>query len=214
MAITDDLSTSLKEAMKAKDKTKLNAIRQIQTEIAKKKAEKGEEATDELALRVISSYVKKMTKAVEEYQSLGERGEDMANQIQLEVDFLSDWLPEQLSEEDVSKLVDEVLSELGLENDSIFKLALRLEKIALEDDYFVEKKLYPNVDFYSGIVMRALGIPNSMFTAVFALARTAGWTAHWNEMFVADNLKIGRPRQIYKGKLLRNVSLDRNVSKD
>jgi len=113
MAITDDLSASLKEAMKAKDKTKLNAIRQIQTEIAKKKAEKGEDATDELALGVISSYVKKMTKAVEEYQSLGERGEDMAKQIQLEVDFLSGWLPEQLSEEDVSSLVDEVLSELG-----------------------------------------------------------------------------------------------------
>ena len=112
MAVTDDLSTSLKEAMKAKDKTKLNAIRQIQTEIAKKKAEKGEEATDELALGVISSYVKKMTKAVEEYQSLGERGEDMANQIQLEIDFLSDWLPEQLSEEDVSKLVDEVYQNL------------------------------------------------------------------------------------------------------
>lgn len=113
MAVTDDLSTSLKEAMKAKDKTRLNAIRQIQIEIAKEKAEKGEEVTDELALGVISSYVKKMTKAVEEYHSLGERGEDMANQIQLEVDFLSDWLPEQLSEEDVSKLVDEVLSELG-----------------------------------------------------------------------------------------------------
>ena len=113
MSVTDDLSTSLKEAMKAKDKTKLNAIRQIQTEIAKKKAEKGDEVTDELALGVISSYVKKMTKAVEEYQSLGERGEDMANQIQLEIDFLSDWLPEQLSEEDVAKLVDEVLSELG-----------------------------------------------------------------------------------------------------
>jgi uncharacterized protein YqeY len=113
MAVTDDLSTSLKEAMKAKDKTKLNAIRQIQTEIAKKKAEKGQEVTDELALGVISSYVKKMTKAVEEYQSLGERGEDMANQIQLEIDFLSEWLPEQMSEEDVSKLVDEVLSELG-----------------------------------------------------------------------------------------------------
>ena len=112
------------------------------------------------------------------------------------------------------KTCHEVLSELGLENDSIFKLALKLEKIALEDDYFVKKKLYPNVDFYSGIVMRALGIPNSMFTAVFALARTAGWIAHWNEMFVADNLKIGRPRQIYKGKLPRDVSLDRNVSKD
>ena len=85
----------------------------LQTEIAKKKAEKGEEITDELALGVISSYVKKMTKAVEEYQSLGERGEEMANQIQLEIDFLSDWLPEQLSEKDVAKLVDEVLADLG-----------------------------------------------------------------------------------------------------
>ena len=113
MALIDELSDALKEAMKAKDKPKLDAIRQVQTEIAKKKSEKGEEATDELALGVISSYVKKMTKAVEEYQSLGERGEDMANQIQLEIDFLSEWLPEQLSEEDVSKLVDEVLSELG-----------------------------------------------------------------------------------------------------
>jgi uncharacterized protein YqeY len=113
MAVTDDLSTSLKEAMKAKDKTKLNAIRQIQTEIAKKKAEKGEEATDELALGVISSYVKKMTKAVEEYQSLGERGIEMAEKIQFEIDFLSGWLPEQLSEEEVSKIIDEVLSEMG-----------------------------------------------------------------------------------------------------
>ena len=112
MAVTDDLSTSLKEAMKAKDKTKLNAIRQIQTEIAKKKAEKGEEATDELALGVISSYVKKMTKAVEEYQSLGERGVEMAEKIQFEIDFLSGWLPEQLSEEEVSKIIDEVLSEM------------------------------------------------------------------------------------------------------
>ena len=113
MAVTDDLSTSLKEAMKAKDKTKLNAIRQIQTEIAKKKAEKGEEVTDELALGVISSYVKKMTKAVEEYQSLGERGVEMAEKIQFEIDFLSGWLPEQLSEEEVSKIIDEVLSEMG-----------------------------------------------------------------------------------------------------
>src|SRR5210317_792516 len=112
------------------------------------------------------------------------------------------------------KTCHEVLSELGLENDSIFKLALKLEKIALEDDYFVEKKLYPNVDFYSGIVMRAMGIPNSMFTAVFALARTAGWIAHWNEMFLGENLKIGRPRQIYQGKRFRNLSQDRNVSKD
>jgi len=99
--------------MKAKDKPKLDAIRQVQTEIAKKKSEKGEEATDELVLGVISSYVKKMAKAVDEYQSLGERGAEMAEKIQFEIDFLSQWLPEQLSEEDVEKLVDEVLAELG-----------------------------------------------------------------------------------------------------
>ena len=113
MALIDDLSTSLKEAMKAKDKPKLNAIRQVQTEIAKKKSEKGEEATDELVLGVISSYVKKMAKAVDEYNSLGERGAEMAEKIQFEIDFLSQWLPEQLSEEDVEKLVDEVLTKLG-----------------------------------------------------------------------------------------------------
>ena len=113
MALIDDLSTALKEAMKAKDKPKLDAIRQVQTEIAKKKSEKGEEATDELVLGVISSYVKKMAKAVDEYQSLGERGAEMAEKIQFEIDFLSQWLPEQLSEEDVEKLVDEVLAELG-----------------------------------------------------------------------------------------------------
>lgn len=113
MALIDDLSTSLKEAMKAKDKPKLDAIRQVQTEVAKKKAEKGEEATDELVLGVISSYVKKMAKAVDEYNSLGERGAEMAEKIQFEIDFLSQWLPEQLSEEDVEKLVDEVLTELG-----------------------------------------------------------------------------------------------------
>jgi len=113
MALIDDLSTALKEAMKAKDKPKLDAIRQVQTEIAKKKSEKGEEATDELVLGVISSYVKKMAKAVDEYNSLGERGAEMAEKIQFEIDFLSQWLPEQLSEEDVEKLVDEVLAELG-----------------------------------------------------------------------------------------------------
>ena len=113
MALIDDLSSSLKEAMKAKDKPKLDAIRQVQTEIAKKKSEKGEEATDELVLGVISSYVKKMAKAVDEYKSLGERGAEMAEKIQFEIDFLSQWLPEQLSEEDVEKLVDEVLAELG-----------------------------------------------------------------------------------------------------
>ena len=113
MAITDDLSAALKEAMKAKDKPKLDAIRQVQTEVAKKKAEKGEEATDELVLGVISSYVKKMTKAVEEYQSLGDRGVDMAEKIQFEIDFLSGWLPEQLSEEEVVAIIDEVLAEMG-----------------------------------------------------------------------------------------------------
>ena len=113
MALADDLSTALKEAMKAKDKPKLDAIRQVQTEIAKKKSEKGEEATDELVLAVISSYVKKMTKAVEEYQTLGDRGTEMAEKIQFEIDFLSEWLPEQLSEEEVEKIVDAVLFEMG-----------------------------------------------------------------------------------------------------
>ena len=113
MALADDLSSALKDAMKAKDKPKLDAIRQIQTEIAKKKAEKGEEVNDDLVLGVISSYVKKMIKAVEEYQSLGDRGQEMAEKIQFEIDFLSSYLPEQLSDEEVEKIVDDVLSELG-----------------------------------------------------------------------------------------------------
>ena len=99
----------------------------------------------------------------------------------------------------------EVLDELGLNNEPLFKLANTLEKIALEDEYFIEKKLYPNVDFYSGIVMKALGIPNSMFTAIFALARTAGWIAHWHEMMTDSDNKIGRPRQIYTGRTQRNI---------
>ena len=101
------------------------------------------------------------------------------------------------------KTCHEVLDELGLQNDPIFKLAMELEKIALEDDYFVSKKLYPNVDFYSGIVMRAMGIPNSMFTAIFALARTAGWIAQWSEMNADPEHKIGRPRQLYTGEARR-----------
>ncbi len=113
MSLSEDLSTALKEAMKAKEKPKLEAIRQIQTEVAKKKAEKGEEVTDELVLSVISSYVKKMSKAVEEYKSLGERGSEMAEKIQFEIDYLSGWLPEQLSDDDIEKLVDEVLNEMG-----------------------------------------------------------------------------------------------------
>ena len=113
MALADDLSTALKEAMKAKDKPKLDAIRQIQTEIAKKKSEKGEEVNDELVLGVISSYVKKMSKAVDEYNTLGEKGEEMASKIQFEIDFLTTYLPEQLSEEEVEKIIDDVLAELG-----------------------------------------------------------------------------------------------------
>ncbi len=100
----------------------------------------------------------------------------------------------------------EVLNELGLHDDPMFKLAMELEKIALEDDYFVSKKLYPNVDFYSGIVMRAMGIPNSMFTAIFALARTAGWIAQWSEMNADPEHKIGRPRQLYTGVTRRDLT--------
>ncbi|MEE9330894.1 MAG: citrate synthase [Methylophilaceae bacterium] len=99
----------------------------------------------------------------------------------------------------------EVLNELGLHDDPLFKLAMALEKIALEDEYFIKRKLYPNVDFYSGIVMRAMGIPNSMFTAIFALARTAGWIAQWNEMNADPTQKIGRPRQLYTGKNKREL---------
>jgi len=99
----------------------------------------------------------------------------------------------------------EVLTELGLHDDPLFKLALELEKIALSDPYFVEKKLYPNVDFYSGIVLRALGIPTSMFTAVFAMGRTVGWVSQWNEMISDPEYKIGRPRQLYQGASKRDV---------
>lgn len=103
------------------------------------------------------------------------------------------------------KICYEVLQELGLENDRLFKLAMALEKIALEDEYFVEKKLYPNVDFYSGIVQRAIGIPTSMFTCIFALARTVGWFSQWEEMITDPEYKIGRPRQLYVGAPRRDV---------
>ncbi len=99
----------------------------------------------------------------------------------------------------------EVLNELGLHDDRLFKLAIALEKIALEDEYFVSRKLYPNVDFYSGIVQRALGIPVSMFTCIFSLARTVGWIAQWQEMISDPEYKIGRPRQLYKGATRREV---------
>ena len=100
---------------------------------------------------------------------------------------------------------NEVLAELGLENDPLFKLAKQVEKIALEDDYFVSRKLYPNVDFYSGIVQRAIGIPVNLFTGVFALARTVGWIAQLNEMIGDPEYKIGRPRQLFTGSPRRNV---------
>ncbi|TWO69355.1 citrate synthase [Caenimonas sedimenti] len=99
----------------------------------------------------------------------------------------------------------EVLGELGLQNDPLFKLAMALEKIALEDEYFVSRKLYPNVDFYSGIVQRAIGIPVSLFTAIFALARTVGWIAQLNEMIGDPEYKIGRPRQLFTGATKRDV---------
>lgn len=100
---------------------------------------------------------------------------------------------------------NEVLAELGLENDPLFKLAKAVEKIALEDDYFVSRKLYPNVDFYSGIVQRAIGIPVNMFTGIFALARTVGWIAQLNEMIGDPEYKIGRPRQLFTGAPRRDV---------
>lgn len=105
----------------------------------------------------------------------------------------------------MGKVCSDVLTELGLENDRLFKLAKELEKIALEDPYFVEKKLYPNVDFYSGIVQKALGIPTSMFTCIFALARTVGWITQWEEMITDPEYKIGRPRQLYIGAARRDV---------
>ena len=100
----------------------------------------------------------------------------------------------------------EVLNELGLQNDPLFKLAMALEKVALEDEYFVSRKLYPNVDFYSGIVQSALGIPVSLFTGIFAMARTVGWIAQWNEMISDPEQKIGCPRQLFVGAPKRDVA--------
>lgn len=98
----------------------------------------------------------------------------------------------------MKKSCDEVLAELGLEDDPLLKIAKRLEQIAIEDEYFAERKLYPNVDFYSGIILKAIGIPTNMFTVIFALSRTIGWISHWNEFHSSPN-KIGRPRQLYTG---------------
>jgi citrate synthase len=93
----------------------------------------------------------------------------------------------------------EVLDSLGVKDQNILKVAMELERIALQDDYFVEKKLYPNIDFYSGITLRAMGFPLSMFTVLFAVARTVGWVAQWKEMIEDPEQKIGRPRQLYIG---------------
>ena len=101
------------------------------------------------------------------------------------------------------EICDEVLDELGAEDDPLFRMARKLEKIALEDEYFIEKKLYPNVDFYSGIVLKAIGIPTSMFTVIFATGRVPGWISHWNEM-LSHPYRIGRPRQLYKGHTQRD----------
>jgi len=103
----------------------------------------------------------------------------------------------------MQKICNEVLSELGVDNDPLFRMARKLEKIALEDEYFIKRKLYPNVDFYSGIILKAIGIPTSMFTVIFAIGRTPGWIAHWNEM-LSNPYKIGRPRQLYTGATARD----------
>ncbi len=103
----------------------------------------------------------------------------------------------------MKKTCDEVLGLLGIENDPQLQIAKRLEQIALEDEYFVKRKLYPNVDFYSGIILKAIGIPTNMFTVIFALSRTIGWISHWNEFHSSPN-KIGRPRQLYTGEQQRD----------
>ena len=99
----------------------------------------------------------------------------------------------------MQKTCHEVLSEVGVKDEPMLEVAMELERIALHDDYFLEKKLYPNIDFYSGITLKALGFPTTMFTVLFALARTVGWIAQWNEMIEDPSQKIGRPRQIYTG---------------
>ena len=104
----------------------------------------------------------------------------------------------------IREMCHKVLKKLGRIDSPLFELALKLEEVALKDEYFIEKKLYPNVDFYSGIIYKALNIPVSMFTVMFAIARTVGWVAHWNEMIADPKRKIGRPRQLYTGPAQRD----------
>jgi citrate synthase len=99
----------------------------------------------------------------------------------------------------MQKTTHEVLNELGIKDDPLLDVAIELEQIALKDEYFIEKKLYPNIDFYSGITLKAMGFPTSMFTVLFALARTVGWIAQWAEMIEDPSQRIGRPRQLYVG---------------
>jgi citrate synthase len=106
----------------------------------------------------------------------------------------------------MQKTCHEVLKEMGIKDDPLLDVAMELEKIALEDPYFVEKKLYPNIDFYSGITLKAMGFPTSMFTVLFALARTVGWIAQWNEMIEDPSQRIGRPRQLYIGSAARDYA--------
>jgi citrate synthase len=103
----------------------------------------------------------------------------------------------------MQRTAHDVLSELGIKDDPLLDVAVELERIALHDEYFIEKKLYPNIDFYSGITLKAMGFPTAMFTVLFAVARTVGWIAQWKEMIVDPSQKIGRPRQLYTGSPLR-----------
>ncbi len=104
----------------------------------------------------------------------------------------------------IREMCHKVLARLGRADNPLFELALRLEEIALKDEYFVSRKLYPNVDFYSGVIYSAIGIPRSMFTVMFAIARTVGWVAHWQEMISDPGMRIGRPRQLYTGPARRD----------
>ena len=101
-----------------------------------------------------------------------------------------------------------MLNELGIKDDPLLEVAMELERIALSDEYFIEKKLYPNVDFYSGITLKAMGFPTTMFTVLFAIARTVGWIAQWKEMIEDPSQKIGRPRQLYTGATRRDYAAD------
>ena len=108
----------------------------------------------------------------------------------------------------------EVLNELNIKNDPLLDVAIELEKIALNDEYFIERKLYPNIDFYSGIILKAIGFPTSMFTVLFAIGRTVGWISQWKEMIEDPIQKIGRPRQLYKGKKTRKyIAVDTREKK-